>query len=180
MKFLITGSARFLGSAVIRHLMDDSMHRVLNLDKLTYASDLESLSSVDSSDRYQFFQADICDSDFLKTIFIGFQPNVVISLAAESDVDRSIDDPAEFIQTNFVCAYQLLDDSRAYWKSLSGDKQSQLRFHHMSTDEVSGDLEGMDDFVQDNHSRLSMEKLDKCIGLSPCFWEIELLRTHVS
>ena len=149
MKFLITGGAGFIGSAVIRHLINCSEHQVLNLDKLTYAGNLESLSSVDSSDRYQFAQADICDADLLKNIFNDFQPDVVMHLAAESHVDRSIDGPAEFIQTNIVGTYQLLEVSRAYWQSLSGEKQLQFRFHHVSTDEVYGDLEGTDDlFVE--------------------------------
>ena len=152
MKFIITGGAGFIGSAVIRHLIDDSDHQVLNLDKLTYAGNLESLSSVDGSDRYQFVQADICDADSLKSIFDDFQPDIVMHLAAESHVDRSIDGPAEFIQTNIVGTYQLLEVSRAYWQSLSGDKQSHFRFHHVSTDEVYGDLEGTDDLFLETTS----------------------------
>ena len=151
-KILITGGAGFIGSAVIRHLINDSSHEVLNLDKLTYAGNLESLSSVDSSGRYQFVQADICDADSLKNIFDDFQPDIVMHLAAESHVDRSIDGPAEFIQTNIVGTYQLLEVSRAYWQSLSGDKQSQFRFHHVSTDEVYGDLEGTNDLFLETTS----------------------------
>ena len=145
MRFIITGGAGFIGSAVIRHLINDFSHEVLNLDKLTYAGNLESLSSAEVSDRYQFFQADICESGSLKNIFDDYQPDIVMHLAAESHVDRSIDGPAEFIKTNIVGTYQLLEVSRAYWQSLSGDKQSQFRFHHVSTDEVYGDLEGTDD-----------------------------------
>ena len=152
MRFLITGGAGFIGSAVIRHLIDDSSHEVLSLDKLTYAGNLESLSSVDGSDRYQFVQADICNVDSLKTIFDDFQPDIVMHLAAESHVDRSIDGPAEFIQTNIVGTYHLLEVSRAYWQSLQGDKQSQFRFHHVSTDEVYGDLEGTDDLFLETTS----------------------------
>ena len=151
-KFLITGGAGFIGSAVIRHLIDDASHEVLNLDKLTYAGNLESLSSVDSSDRYQFVQADICNADSLKSIFNDFQPDIVMHLAAESHVDRSIDGPAEFIQTNIVGTYQLLEVTRAYWQSLSGDKQAKFRFHHVSTDEVYGDLEGTDDLFLETTS----------------------------
>jgi len=152
MRFIITGGAGFIGSAVIRHLMNDSSHEVLNLDKLTYAGNLESLSSVDSSDRYHFVQADICDANTLKTILNDFQPDVVMHLAAESHVDRSIDGPAEFIHTNIVGTYRLLEVSRAYWHSLSGDKQSQFRFHHVSTDEVYGDLEGTRDLFLETTS----------------------------
>jgi dTDP-glucose 4,6-dehydratase len=152
MRFIITGGAGFIGSAVIRHLIDDSSHEVLNLDKLTYAGNLESLSSVDSSDRYQFVQADICDADSLKNIFDDFQPDIVMHLAAESHVDRSIDGPAEFIQTNIVGTYQLLEVSRAYWQSHTGDKQAKFRFHHVSTDEVYGDLGGTDDLFLETTS----------------------------
>lgn len=152
MRFLITGGAGFIGSAVVRHLINDSSDEVLNLDKLTYASNLESLSSIDNSDRYHFVQADICNADVLKTILNDFQPDVVMHLAAESHVDRSIDGPAEFIQTNIVGTYQLLEVSRAYWQSLLGDKQSRFRFHHVSTDEVYGDLEGTDDLFLETTS----------------------------
>jgi len=151
-KFLITGGAGFIGSAVIRHLIVDSSHGVLNLDKLTYAGNLESLSSVNNSNRYQFVQADICDADFLKAILDDFRPDIVMHLAAESHVDRSIDGPAEFIQTNIVGTYQLLEISRAYWQSLSDDKKSQFRFHHVSTDEVYGDLVGTNDLFLETTS----------------------------
>lgn len=148
-KFLITGGAGFIGSAVIRHLLDHSPHEVLNLDKLTYAGNLNSLVSTDSSLRYQFVNGDICDAVALKTIFEEFQPDIVMHLAAESHVDRSIDNPAEFIQTNIIGTYQLLEVARAYQKSLSEQKRAQFRFHHVSTDEVYGDLQGTDDlFVE--------------------------------
>lgn len=152
MKFCITGGAGFIGSAVIRHLISDSDHHVLNLDRLTYAGNLESLSSIDGSERYRFVRADICDADSLKAIFNDFQPDIVMHLAAESHVDRSIDGPAEFIQTNMVGTYQLLEASRAYWQSLSSDEQSQFRFHHVSTDEVYGDLEDTDDLFLETTS----------------------------
>jgi len=145
MRFIITGGAGFIGSAVIRHLINDSSHEVLNLDKLTYAGNLESLSSADGSDRYQFVQADICDSESLKNIFDNFQPDLVMHLAAESHVDRSIDGPAEFIQTNIVGTYTLLEAAREYWSSLAEEDKASFRFHHVSTDEVYGDLEGTDD-----------------------------------
>ena len=151
-RFLITGGAGFIGSAVIRHLINDSDYQVLNLDKLTYAGNLESLQSITKSDRYQFVQADICNADSLKNIFDNFQPDIVMHLAAESHVDCSIDGPAEFIQTNIVGTYQILEVSRTYWQSLSGDKQAKFRFHHVSTDEVYGDLEGTNDLFLETTS----------------------------
>ena len=144
MTILVTGGAGFIGANFVRTSLDVSDETIVNLDKLTYAGNLESLSSVDDSDHYKFVQADICNADSLKSIFNNFQPDIVMHLAAESHVDRSIDGPAEFIQTNIVGTYQLLEVSRAYWQSLSGDKQSQFRFHHVSTDEVYGDLEDTD------------------------------------
>ena len=141
MRFLITGGAGFIGSAVIRHLVNESSHKVLNLDKLTYAGNLDSLASVNFSNRYKFVQADICDGHKLKTIFNDYQPDIVMHLAAESHVDRSIDGPDDFIRTNIFGTYQLLEVSRAYWQSLSGKKKSRFRFHLVSTDEVYGDLE---------------------------------------
>lgn len=145
MKFLITGGAGFIGSAVIRHLINDTDAQVLNLDKLTYAGNLNSLIDIDSSDRYQFVKADICDATAVRSIFSDFKPSFVMHLAAESHVDRSIDGPSEFIQTNIVGTYTLLEAARDYWSFLAdGDKES-FRFHHISTDEVYGDLEGTDD-----------------------------------
>ena len=119
MKFCITGGAGFIGSAVIRHLIDNSSHEVLNLDKLTYAGNLESLSSVDASDRYRFVEADICDAAAIRNVLSEFKPNVLMHLAAESHVDRSIDGPSEFIQTNIVGTYTLLEAARDYWSSLA-------------------------------------------------------------
>lgn len=139
-KFLITGGAGFIGSAVVRRLINNSDYNVLNLDKLTYAGNLESLSLVENSKRYQFKQADICDENFLNVIFNNFQPDIVMHLAAESHVDRSIDSPAEFVHTNVIGTCKLLEASRIYWKSLLPDKKSRFRFHHVSTDEVYGDL----------------------------------------
>lgn len=151
-KFLITGGAGFIGSAVIRHLINNTNHKVLNLDKLTYAGNLDSLHSIDTSDRYQFAQVDICDSNALKIIFNDYQPHIVMHLAAESHVDRSIDIPADFVHTNIVGTYQLLEVSRVYWQSLPNYKKSKFRFHHVSTDEVYGDLEGTDDLFSETTS----------------------------
>jgi dTDP-glucose 4,6-dehydratase len=144
-RFLVTGGAGFIGSAVVRHLINDTDHQVLNLDKLTYAGNLESLATVVDSDRYQFVQADICDKAALDKIFTDYQPDVIMHLAAESHVDRSIEGPADFIETNIVGTYQLLEAARGYWSTLESDKQKAFRFHHISTDEVYGDLEGTDD-----------------------------------
>ena len=149
MKFLITGGAGFIGSAVIRELINNSGFSVLNLDKLTYAGNLESLQSIDHSDRYKFIHADICDRDDLHTIFKSFKPDVVMHLAAESHVDRSIDGPEDFIQTNILGTYNILEVSLAYWQSLKQEKQTRFRLHHISTDEVYGDLKNTDDlFVE--------------------------------
>lgn len=142
--FLITGGAGFIGSAVIRQLIQHSNHIVVNLDKLTYAGNLQSLVSVADSDRYHFVQADICDAAALADIFARFQPDILMHLAAESHVDRSIDGPADFIQTNIVGTYTLLEAARHYWLQLDEMKKAAFRFHHVSTDEVYGDLKGSD------------------------------------
>ncbi len=152
MKLLITGGAGFIGSAVIRHIIDNTNHSVVNVDKLTYASNLESLESVKNSDRYSFEQVDICDAAKIKRIFNENQPDVVMHLAAESHVDRSIDGPGEFIQTNIVGTYVLLEGARDYWSNLSNDKKDSFRFHHVSTDEVYGDLESTDDLFTEETS----------------------------
>lgn len=145
MKILVTGGAGFIGSAVIRHIINHTQDEVVNLDKLTYAGNLESLVTVEGNPRYSFEQVDICDRAALDRVFAQHQPDAVMHLAAESHVDRSIDGPAAFIQTNIVGTYQLLEASRHYWKSLSQPRQSEFRFHHISTDEVYGDLEGPED-----------------------------------
>ncbi len=145
MKFLVTGGAGFIGSAVIRHLINETEHSVVNVDKLTYAGNLDSLESVSSSDRYDFEQVDICDAEAIKAVYEEHQPDIIMHLAAESHVDRSIDGPGEFIQTNILGTYTLLDQARAYWATLDGEKKEAFRFHHISTDEVYGDLEGTDD-----------------------------------
>ena len=145
MRILVTGGAGFIGSALIRHLIHDTPHSVLNLDKLTYAGNLESLAEVQGSDRYQFLQADIADRERVAEALLEFQPDAIMHLAAESHVDRSIDGPAEFIQTNIVGTYQLLEAARAYWQTLPEGRRQAFRFHHISTDEVYGDLHGVDD-----------------------------------
>ena len=142
MKILLTGGAGFIGSAVVRHIIQTTNDIVLNIDKLTYAGNLESLKEIDQSPRYQFQQVDICDSLKLEQAFEQFQPDAVMHLAAESHVDRSIDGPAAFIQTNIVGTYTLLEVARKYWQSLDNTKKEAFRFHHISTDEVYGDLEG--------------------------------------
>jgi dTDP-glucose 4,6-dehydratase len=144
-RFIITGGAGFIGSAVIRHIIDNTNHSVVNIDKLTYAGNLESLESIGGSDRYTFEQVDICNAKAIRGIFNRFQPDIVIHLAAESHVDRSIDSPGEFIQTNIVGTYVLLEEARSYWSDLEKDKQENFRFHHVSTDEVYGDLKGEND-----------------------------------
>ena len=145
MKIIVTGGAGFIGSAVIRHIINNTQNVVLNIDKLTYAGNLESLVSIDTNERYQFVKADICDAGKMAEIFTEYKPDVVMHLAAESHVDRSIDDPAEFIQTNIIGSYILLEAARKYWNTLEGSAKQSFRFHHVSTDEVYGDLEAPED-----------------------------------
>ncbi|EGQ7759704.1 TPA: dTDP-glucose 4,6-dehydratase [Vibrio vulnificus] len=140
MQIMVTGGAGFIGSAVIRHLIQNTEHSVVNVDKLTYAGNLQSLASVADSERYTFEQVDICDADNVKRLFEQYQPDAVMHLAAESHVDRSIDGPAEFIHTNIIGTYTLLEGARKYWNELSEDARQAFRFHHISTDEVYGDL----------------------------------------
>ena len=140
MKILVTGGAGFIGSAVVRHIINNTQDSVVNVDKLTYAGNLESLAEVSSSDRYAFIQADICDRNALDKIFSDHQPDAVMHLAAESHVDRSITGPTEFIETNIVGTYTLLEAARAYWSQLTEESKAGFRFHHISTDEVYGDL----------------------------------------
>ncbi|CDU11007.1 dTDP-glucose 4,6-dehydratase [Vibrio coralliirubri] len=152
MKILVTGGAGFIGSAVIRHIIHHTESSVINVDKLTYAGNLESLSEVTSHDRYCFEQVDICDRSELDRLFLDHKPDAVMHLAAESHVDRSIDGPAEFIETNIIGTYTLLEATRAYWNELSEGKKTAFRFHHISTDEVYGDLEGADDLFTETTS----------------------------
>ncbi|EKO3940681.1 dTDP-glucose 4,6-dehydratase [Vibrio metschnikovii] len=152
MKILITGGAGFIGSAVIRHIIEHTSNSVVNVDKLTYAGNLESLRHVDFNDRYVFEQVDICDRAELDRILEEHKPDALMHLAAESHVDRSIDGPATFIETNIVGTYTLLEATRAYWNNLSEEAKQAFRFHHISTDEVYGDLEGMDDLFTETTS----------------------------
>lgn len=137
---MVTGGAGFIGSAVIRHLINNTQYKVINVDKLTYAGNLESLKTIDSNSRYSFAQVDICNANEIKQIIDKHQPDIIMHLAAESHVDRSIDGPGEFIQTNIVGTYTLLEQARAYWHKLESVKKAEFRFHHISTDEVYGDL----------------------------------------
>ena len=164
MKTLVTGGAGFIGSAVIRHIIENTPDSVVNLDKLTYAGNLESLAEVSSSDRYAFEQVDICNRTDLDRVFQQHQPDAVMHLAAESHVDRSIDGPAEFIQTNIVGTYTLLEAARAYWNELDSERKQTFRFHHISTDEVYGDLpHPNDEPVIASAAKQSMD----CHGLQP-------------
>ena len=152
MKILVTGGAGFIGSAVIRHIIQNTNDLVINVDKLTYAGNLESLLEVSDSERYVFEQVDICNRVELDRVFGEHRPDAVMHLAAESHVDRSIDGPAAFIETNIVGTYQLLEATRQYWLCLETDKKNSFRFHHISTDEVYGDLEGTTDLFTETTS----------------------------
>lgn len=136
----VTGGAGFIGSALIRHLIRNTDAEVVNIDKLTYAGNLQSLESVSSNPRYRFSQTDICDRAALDALFAEHRPRGVLHLAAESHVDRSITGPAAFIETNIIGTYTLLEAARSYWNTLSDGHKAQFRFHHISTDEVFGDL----------------------------------------
>lgn len=151
MKILVTGGAGFIGSAVIRHIIENTQDSVINLDKLTYAGNLESLKDVSDSPRYAFEQVDICDCAELDRVFAQHQPDAVMHLAAESHVDRSIDGPAEFMQTNIIGTYNLLEAARAYWNELDTERKQAFRFHHISTDEVYGDLPHPNDVADENN-----------------------------
>lgn len=150
MRILVTGGAGFIGSALVRHLIDHTDHEVLNLDKLTYAGNLQSLLRVAGNSRYEFVQADIADQASVSAVLARFQPDAIMHLAAESHVDRSIYDSADFIQTNIVGTYSLLEATRFYWSTLNEQARGAFRFHHVSTDEVFGDLQGTHDLFDEN------------------------------
>ncbi|WP_046117084.1 dTDP-glucose 4,6-dehydratase [Ensifer aridi] len=140
MRVLVTGGAGFIGSALVRHIVENTEYQVLNFDKLTYAGTLTSLSSVAASPRYRFKQGDVCDERAVRAAIEDFRPDVITHLAAESHVDRSIDGPGAFIQTNIVGTYTMLTAALEYWRRLDGERRSSFRFHHISTDEVFGSL----------------------------------------
>lgn len=158
MKILVTGGAGFIGSAVVRHIIKNTQDTVVNVDKLTYAGNLESLAEVSENNRYYFEHADICDKAAMERIFATHQPDAVMHLAAESHVDRSITGPAAFIETNIVGTYVLLEAARGYWNELDADKKQAFRFHHISTDEVYGDLTHPDEVTAGNVLPLFTEK----------------------
>lgn len=146
MKILITGGAGFIGASLVRYIIEDTFDSVINVDKLTYAGNLEALIGISNSTRYCFEQVDICNANEINHIFNTYQPDVIMHLAAESHVDRSIEGPAAFIQTNIIGTYTLLEVARVYWQALSETKKASFRFHHISTDEVYGDLHNADEF----------------------------------
>ncbi|ABE55942.1 dTDP-glucose 4,6-dehydratase [Shewanella denitrificans OS217] len=158
MKILVTGGAGFIGSSVVRYIINNTKDTVINLDKLTYAGNLESLVSIENDERYIFEQVDICNLVDLVRVFKEHQPDAVMHLAAESHVDRSITGPSDFIQTNIVGTYTLLEAARAYWNTLADDAKKAFRFHHISTDEVYGDLPHPDD-IEDSIESSPNKKL---------------------
>ncbi|MBA0184077.1 dTDP-glucose 4,6-dehydratase [Pectobacterium versatile] len=145
MRIIVTGGAGFIGSAVVRHIINNTNDEVLVIDSLTYAGNLESLKSVSGNERFRFQRINVCERERLEQIFDEYQPSAIMHLAAESHVDRSIDGPAAFIETNIVGTYSLLEATRQYWNTLSVDTKKAFRFHHISTDEVYGDLNGTAD-----------------------------------
>ncbi|MEI8602887.1 dTDP-glucose 4,6-dehydratase [Shewanella sp. PP-Sp27a-2] len=166
MKILVTGGAGFIGSAVVRNIINNTNDSVINVDKLTYAGNLESLAQIQHSNRYIFEHVDICNRNELDRVFSQYKPDVVMHLAAESHVDRSITGPSDFIQTNIVGTYTLLEATRAYWSSLSDQVKNAFRFHHISTDEVYGDLLHPDD-IEDGTEPSANKELPLFIETTP-------------
>jgi len=150
MKILLTGGAGFIGSNLVRHILKTTSHSVVNIDKLTYAGNIDSLEDVDKNERYNFEQVDICDLVALNSVFERYKPTFVMHLAAESHVDRSIEGPGEFVRTNIIGTFHLLESSLTYFKGLDAVYKNNFRFHHISTDEVYGDLEGPDDLFRED------------------------------
>lgn len=142
MRIFVTGGADFIGSALVRHLIENTDHDILNFDKLTYAGTLSMVEHVANLNRYRFIQGDICDTDAVKAAIAKFKPEIVTHLAAESNVDRSIDGPGPFVQTNVGGAFTMLSEARAYWLGLDDETKTAVRFHHISTEEVYGSLDG--------------------------------------
>lgn len=168
MKILVTGGAGFIGSAVVRHIIENTLDEVRVMDCLTYAGNLESLAPVAGSERYSFSQTDITDAAAVAAQFSEFRPDIVMHLAAESHVDRSIDGPAAFIQTNVIGTFTLLEAARHYWSGLGEAQKQAFRFHHISTDEVYGDLHGTDDlFTEENPVRAEQPVLCLQSGQRP-------------
>jgi len=156
LKILVTGGAGFIGSAVVRHIINDTEHTVINVDKLTYAGNTESLKSIEHNPRYFFEKIDICNVAGVSRVLNQHEPDIIMHLAAESHVDRSIDGPDDFIHTNIVGTYVLLEQARKYYSSLSGNKKSGFRFHHVSTDEVYGDLIHPDEVPEKDKNKLPL------------------------
>jgi len=154
---IVTGGAGFIGSALVRHIINHTEFAVVNVDKLTYAGNVQTLACIVSSPRYNFEKADICDGAEMRRIFNQYQPFLIVHLAAESHVDRSIHGPDDFIKTNIVGTYTLLEESRAYWSKLSAEDKQAFRFHHVSTDEVYGDLPHPQDVLESSELPLFSE-----------------------